>query len=148
MEYFNLKIKRVKPLIKIRKNQLEKEAAELARIRQEKQACVQKLRFYQDQYMQGIEYLNAERQSTDRSRLAPLERSVDTAKSQWYQSLKDLRLIESQEKAQISQLIIAERNLKSLEKLEERYVVDRHHHEIQSEQKFNDELNIRKFSQG
>ena len=83
MEDWSQKIKRVKPLVKIRKTQLDRESSELARIRGEKKACLQRLQSFQNQYLLGVEQLNHERQSINRGKLTTLERSVETAKSRW-----------------------------------------------------------------
>lgn len=105
------------------------------------------LKNFENQYIAGIDGLNKERQSATRDRLDPMESGLDYVKALWYRSLKRLREIEEQEKAQVAQLLIAERNLKSVEKLEERYVEQSQYQQKIRDQKQTDEVAIRKFAQ-
>lgn len=139
------KSKRVEPLIKVRKIQLDHEASILNQIKQEKLHIVNELKHYQNLYMEGIEALNTERQSASHNKLEPLERSVDTAKAQWYRTLKLLQEIESKEQAQLHQVLSAERNLRSMEKLKERYDRQAQTHLKSLEQKTTDNAAIRAF---
>jgi flagellar export protein FliJ len=147
VDEFSKKLKRVKPLIRAREAQLNSEAIILANVRNEKKLAMQELRKFQTLYMSGVEELNRERQSPQRDKLNTLEQSVDYAKAQWYQCLKTLREVEQKERAQIAQLFIAERNLKSVEKLEDRYGEQVQLHEKSVEQKQLDDVATRKFSQ-
>ncbi len=115
------KIKRVKPLIITKKNERDIEALKLKELHEEKQQTMQELKRYEHLYIAGIDKINQERQSTSRDQLKILEDGVDDYKSKWYHHLQKLREIEIQEKAQIAQLINAEKGLKSMEKLDEKY---------------------------
>src|SRR5690606_15329802 len=89
----------------------------LVQIRDIKMTVVAELKKHQQDYISGVERLNKERLSLSRQQIDALESAVDYSKSNWYRCLKKAQEIESQEKAQLAQLIIAERNLKSVEKL-------------------------------
>ena len=145
MDDVSQKLNRVKPLIKARKGQVDQEAAILAQIRREKSEVIKMLEQYQNMYMQGVEEINTERQSSARDRLNSLERSVDYAKSQWHKTMVSLKEMESKENAQLAQFKVAERNLKSVEKLEERYHAIQYEVTKSKEQKNQDEIAIRRY---
>ncbi len=147
MDEFSKKVRRVKPVIRAREMQLDNEALILAAIKKEKTEAMQELKRFQFLYMSGVEQLNTERQSMHRDKLSTLESSVDHVKAEWYRSLKKLREIEQREKAQLAQLLVAERNLKSVEKLRDRYKDQFVEFQKVVEQKEIDSMAIRKFSQ-
>ena len=115
------KMKRVQPLIKLRKSRVDEETAALMQIREEKQKAVKDLRESQQKYMRGVEELNRVRASQDRANLTTLEEALDAVKIHWYRLFKKVQEVENKEKVQVSQLIVAERDLKSVENLEEKY---------------------------
>lgn len=133
-------------LVKTRQFQLDQQTAELAKIRREKLILVEKLRQHQNEYLKGVDTLNEERQSANRLRLPTLERAVDTSKSLWYQSLKKVREVEETEKAQISEVLGAMRNLKSVEFLQDKYQQNYAEAVKQQEQKQLDEIAVQKFA--
>lgn len=145
MDDLNRKAKRVKPLIRAKQSNMEREASELERIRLEKRQAMSELKRYEKLYIEGVDSLNNERQSLTRERLELMEHSVDHYKDMWYKSLKHMREIESKERSQLSQLLMARQDLKSMEMLEERYRNQLVDVEKQKEQKNNDEAAIRTF---
>ena len=143
MKELKRKIERFKPIIKIRKTDLDREAVCLSKIRSFKREAMENLKKFQTQYMEGVSQLNEERQSKDRGKLASLERGVDYSKNRWHESLAYLRQIEIQERAQIAQVLKAERDLKSIEKLTERYVGQLKEVEDKEDQAVSDEAALR-----
>lgn len=139
------KIKRVQPLIRIKKTKVEEEAAALQVIRQEKVKIVASMKENQRRYLEGIEQLNRIRGSRDRDNIETLESAVDHVKGEWYRLYQDVQAIEHKEKLQFSQLLMAERELRSVEKLEERYRNERQREIARSEQKHLDDIAIRQF---
>lgn len=139
------KIKRVQPVINIKQTKVDEEAAVLNVIRNEKQVLVKKMKENQTTYMTGVERLNNLRNSSDRENLVTLEQSIDFVKSQWYQLFKQVQEIEQKEKAQISRLIVAETELRSAEKLKEKYEHEFRASVAKSEQKQMDEFALRKY---
>src|SRR5688572_1818509 len=122
MNDLNKKVKRVKPLIKVKKVAMDQEASALEHIRLEKRQAMSELKRYERLYISGIDQLNKERQSPLRENLEVLERGTDHYKAMWYECLKRMREIEMKERAQLNQLLMARKELKSMETLEDRYL--------------------------
>ena len=139
------KIKRVQPLIKMKQQRVDEEAAVLEAIRQKKREVVQSMKDSQRQYMEGINQLNQVRRSPARPNLETLEQAVDHVKRRWQKLFVDVQEIEKKEKAQIAQLLTAERELKSVEKLKERYEEDERKETQRAEQRTLDEVALRRF---
>lgn len=146
MKALKSKIKKTDLLIRTRKAQLDQESQKLTVIRNHKISQLAQLKQFQESYMNGVSSLNIERQSGDRLKLSTLERSVDYSKSQWYQCLREVKELELQEKAQISQVLVAQRNLKSMEKMQEGYLTNLQSEVSKSEQKSLDEMTVLNFS--
>jgi flagellar export protein FliJ len=148
MERLNKKIKRVKPLIRFREKRLLTETEALNKIRQVKLETIAKLKENQRLYLEGLKTLNHERQSGQSGRLLTLESSLDVVKNRWFESLKELRKVEEQEKIQIVQVMIAQKDVKTLEKLEDRYKEQLSTEIKKIEQKEIDEIALRGHSRG
>ena len=140
------KLKRVKPIIKLKQTRVDSEAELLSRIRDEKIAVVKTMKESQKKYMDGVDQLNQLRTSKDRSNLTTFESAIDHVKEQWWQLYRKVQEIERREKAQMNQLLIAERELKSIEKLREQYESEFQAETKRIEQKNVDELALRKFT--
>lgn len=145
MQDIQSKLKRVQPLIKAKQADLDRETAVLTEIRECKLKAISRLREFQAKYMNGVETLNRERQSGNFATLETLESGLDMVKSQWYQSLREVRTFEAQERAQLAQVHSAHVDLKSIEKLGERYFDQAADLEKKNEQKTNDELSVLRF---
>ena len=144
MQHNFRKMKRVQPLIKLRKSRVDEETAVLIQIREEKQKAVKDLRESQQKYMRGVEELNRVRASQDRTNLTTLEEALDAVKIHWYRLFKKVQEVETKEKVQVSQLIVAERDLKSVENLEEKYSEKFKKDLLKTEQKALDEFSVRR----
>ncbi|MFW7380122.1 MAG: flagellar FliJ family protein [Oligoflexus sp.] len=140
------KIKKMKPIIHAKQNQLDQQTLLLNQIRDHKLAALEKLEKYQREYIQGVESLNKARQSPERKGVDVLENSVDYAKSQWYQSLKEVRRTEEKERSQLGQVIKAQQSLKSIEQLKERYEFSLNQAMKKAEQKQLDEVALQNFN--
>ena len=146
MQAIKSKIKKTELLIRTRKAQLDEESQKLSNIRSSKLEHLEKLKEHQANYMNGVDSLNIERQSGDRLKLSTLERSVDYSKSRWYQCLRQVKELEEQEKKQLSLVLVAQRNLKSMEKIQEG---NRHNLQVEvgkNEQKSLDEMSVHNFN--
>ncbi len=148
MKKLQQKIKKNQLLVKSRQAQLEQKSLSLSEIRNKKLVALNELSSYQKKYIEGVEVLNQERQSTARNRLEPLEKSLDHAKLQWYKCLSHVRELEEKEKIQLKELIKAQSNLRALEIL-----IENDHKALQSqrakiEQKALDELATQRFTRG
>ena len=75
------KLKKMLPILKVKKFKVDEESKTLSEIRIQKETAMSELQRYQKLYIEGIDQLNIERQSADRSRLPVLENSIDYAKS-------------------------------------------------------------------
>jgi flagellar export protein FliJ len=140
------KIKKVGPLVKVKKSKVDEEAQVLVIIRNEKIGVVAAMRQNQKQYMDGVEQLNRIRTSKMRDNLQTLEGSLDYVKSQWYKLYQQVQDLEKKERAQIHQLLVAEQELKAVEKLEEKYQQEFKHERRRIDQKAMDEIALRKFN--
>ncbi|SMF69516.1 hypothetical protein [Pseudobacteriovorax antillogorgiicola] len=146
MKSLEKKIKKTELLIKARKAQLDTESQSLALIRQRKIAQLQELDRHQKNYINGVNDLNIERQTGDRRMLSTIERSVDHSKSQWYKSLREVKTWEEKEKQQIEQVLLAQRNLKSMEKVQENHFQALKKEVDVREQKEMDDLSVQRFA--
>jgi len=139
------KIKKMTPIIKTKKNQLDQQTLLLSEIREHKLNALKQLDKYQKEYIQGVESLNKARQSPLREQVNVLESSVDYAKSQWYRSLKEVRRMEEKERSQLGQVIHAQQSLKSIEYLQQRYQQNLAEYMKKNEQKQLDEVAVQSF---
>ena len=139
------KIKRVQPIIKIKQTRVDTEAAMLASINREKVEAVQAMRESQRQYMTGVDELNRIRTSSSRDNIETIENGLDHVKAKWYRLYKNVQELENKERAQIARLNVAERELKAIERLRERYELDFRKELSRSEQKMLDEIALRQF---
>lgn len=136
------KIQKIKPLIKIRKLQLDQETMLLNQIKLKREEAAEALMHSQRTYIEGVEKLNRERQSPERKMLSALEQGVDFAKAQWYQRLMALRAVEDEERRQFTMVMEAQKRMKMLEHLDERYVEQHSKQSKIQEQKQLDEFAI------
>lgn len=141
------KIKRVQPLIKMKKSKVDEEASVLIAIRNEKIEIVKQMKENQKRYMEGVEEMNKIRVSKVRQNLETLESALDFVKQQWYKLYKDVQAIEGKERQQIMHLLTAERELKSVEKLEEKYQTEFKKELGRIDQKLMDEAALRRHTQ-
>jgi flagellar export protein FliJ len=89
--------------------------------------------------------LNHVRGSRGRANLDTLEAGLDGVKAQWYRLYRDVQEAERKEKAQIAQLLAAERELKSIEKLLNRYEAEHKQQLGKAEQAMLDDVALRRF---
>ena len=113
------KLKKMLPILKVKKFKVDEESKTLSEIRIQKETAMSELQRYQKLYIEGGDQLNIERQSADRSRLPVLRNSIDYAKSKWYESLGILKEFEAKEHTQLNILVKAQQDLHVFEKLEE-----------------------------
>jgi flagellar export protein FliJ len=146
MRETQLKIKRVQPVINVKKTKVDEEAASLNEIRNTKVDLVRVMKENQRAYMEGVDKLNGLRNSSNRENLGNLENSLDHVKAQWFQLFRQVQDIEAKEKEQFSRLVLAETELRSAEKLKEKYEADFRSSLAKSEQKQMDEFASRKHS--
>lgn len=139
-----LKMKRVQPVINVKKGKVDAESQALNEIRSKKVELVRTMKENQRTYMQGVDKLNTLRNSANRENLSNLETSLDHVKSQWFQIFRQVQDIETKEKEQISRLVVAETELRSAEKLKGRYEIELKTGLAKIEQKQMDEFAIRK----
>lgn len=139
-----LKMKRVQPVINVKKNKVDAESLVLNEIRSKKVELVRTMKENQRTYMQGVDKLNGLRNSANRENLSNLETSLDHVKSQWFQIFRQVQEIETKEKEQISRLVLAETELRSAEKLKDKYATELKIGLAKSEQKQMDEFALRK----
>jgi flagellar biosynthesis chaperone FliJ len=140
------KMKRVEPLIRLKQGKVDEEAGVLGVIRSEKVAVVKSMRDNQKRYMDGVEQLNKLRASRARQNLETLESALDHVKAQWYRLYKQVQEVEAREKTQIGRVLAAERDLKAVEKLHEKYELELKQELGRIEQKQLDEFALRRLA--
>lgn len=144
MSRYEKKIDKMASLQHLRKMQLDQEMVILQQIQAKRKTAKEELYESQMMYIHGVDRLNKERQSPERKMLDALERSIDLAKSRWYQKLQILRAVEEDERRQNLAVQDAHRNLKMLEKLGEKYGEQLRKHNNRVEQKMLDEFAIQR----
>ena len=142
------KASKLKPVIRAREIQVDQEMARLAELRGKKTELVVLLRKYQQDYVNGVDQLNTERSSMDRSKLNALESAVDYSKVIWYQTLRKVQEFETREREQLKQVLNAEMNLKSVERLLIKHVEAIKMLDRRSEQGDMDEIAARRVVKG
>ena len=115
------KLKRLEPLARVRQVQLDQESLILAAIRMEKNIVEVELKRHQEEYLRGVGMLNEARNSLDRNCLEPLEKGLDKVKNKWHITLRKLQVVIQKEKAQVAQTLLAQKNMKTMEILQENY---------------------------
>jgi flagellar biosynthesis chaperone FliJ len=142
MSLKNLKAKRnrLTTVIKVRKIEFDKELLLLNQVRQEKLQRLAVLKENQRKYIDGVDDLNRMRNDCDLSRLQLLESSLDFVKHKWQEALSAFREAEVAEKHQVRVVLKAQQDLKSVEKISERYETEMTHLASKTEQKAMDEL--------
>lgn len=145
MKELKAKIKRIKPLIKIRKNKVDKASFELLQIKIDKDRVQKELYNLQMQYLEYVQKLNEERQSADRANLILLEQNVDYLKQKWIQTLYRLKNLEKKEQQQMEILLQSKKDLNVIEKLQEKYQQQVAINIAAEEQKAIDQIAIRRF---
>ncbi len=146
MNEFLEKVQRVKPIVRVRGIQYDKEFFLLTEIKAEKQKLIDELTKYQEKYIQAVTELNSERESGRREKLDILEIGIEAIKSKWIEILKQIRVIEAKEQAQEQAVKIAKRNLKSVEKLLEIYNEELIEFEKHEDLKVMDDIAVRMFN--
>ena len=146
MNEFLEKVQRVKPIVRVRGIQYDKEFFLLTEIKAEKQKLIDELTKYQEKYIQAVTELNSERESGRREKLDILEIGIEAIKSKWIGILKQIRVIEAKEQAQEQAVKIAKRNLKSVEKLLEIYNEELIEFEKHEDLKVMDDIAVRMFN--
>ena len=115
------KIKKVKPLIVSKEATFNQEVALLNQLSYEKMEALGQLRSHQNKYMKGVDQINQERQNGKFDRANILEPALDYVKQKWHESLRQVQKIEKRQEAQRDKVFEAQRELKSIEALRDRY---------------------------
>lgn len=143
MRELKQKLTKVKPIVRARKAQLDQESVMLASIRHEKATLLDELEATQKAYIEGVDELNRQRTGSFNTKLEVFEKGLDYVKQQWYDALRSVREMEKQEQAQLANVLVAQKNLKAVETLEEKYEVQFKHAFEKYEQKNLDETAAR-----
>ena len=146
MNEYLQKVKRMNSIVRVRKIQYDKEFFELTQIKIDKQNLLNKLQEYQNMYCERVNESNNERMSGNRNRLDLLEKEIERIKSEWLSTLSQIKELDAKEQYQEEQVRIADRNLKSIEKLVEIYQEESYLYERHEDQKIMDEIGIRRFN--
>lgn len=115
------KIARTKKLIKLRQNELNKEAAKLHQIRARLAQITEQLVRAQDKYFATIDQLNEQR-GRNPLQLQLLEDGVDCFKQQLQELIGQQKNWQDQDNSQMERVLGARLAVQSLEKLMARYI--------------------------
>ena len=142
MEQAKRKLQRIGPVLKAKNSEMEKEAAELFSIRMEKEQLVAELLERKNTYIRGVDQLNQVRSNGSFSQLQFLEQGLDFLKTKWTESFNGVNQIEILERSQMNLVMLAQKNLKAVEKLEIKYQDDFSLKRMREEQKTQDDQSI------
>lgn len=134
------KIKRVQPLIKAKKAELDAAATVLARLRKNKTDAVAELRMTQQKYMDGVNSINNERTNGLFHQAAAMEGAIESVKNRWHATLRQISELENMERQQIEHVLTLQTKLKSFETIEEQYKIEKLQLEAKLEQKELDDM--------
>jgi flagellar export protein FliJ len=140
------KIKRVQPILKMKQMRVDEETAVLEAIRREKVGVVSAMKESQRRYMDGVDTLNNVRTSAGRANLETFESGLDHVKQQWWKLYRSVQDLERKEKVQIANVLTAERELKAVERLRDRYETEFRKELDKMDQRRLDEVALRRFS--
>jgi flagellar export protein FliJ len=140
------KRKRFEPILKIKKIELDREVLALERIKAQHVAAYASLMEKQRQYIEGVDTLNKLRQECDLTRLMTFECGLDSVKMKWHEAMQALREIQAEERFQMGVVLEAQKSLKSIEKMIEKYREDSRVLMEIHEQKELDEIATKKFN--
>ena len=121
MKDLKQKITKVQPIVRARKAQLDTESVTLSQIRIQKAERLDELEATQKAYIECVDELNRQRQLNVNETLQVFEQGLDFVKQKWYEALKSVREAEAREQAQLANVLVAQRNLKAVQVLEEKY---------------------------
>ncbi|MCX6126711.1 MAG: hypothetical protein NTV34_18415 [Proteobacteria bacterium] len=141
------KSKRLDPIIEERKIRFDDENQKLLQIRHQKILATQTMRAKQAEYMDGVNRLNAERGSAERSLLEALEGGLDAVKRQWMSLYEVILKLEQDEAIQLNTMSCAHRDLEAIKHLQIKYQREISRTIQQREMKQIDDIALRKFNQ-
>lgn len=143
---FRKKIRRLEPVIEERQVRFDEESGKLTAVRQKKIETVSQMKQKQREYMDGVNRLNHERSSSNRAMLEALEGGLDTVKQQWMNLYQAVIECERLEAVQLEVMSKAHRDLEAIKHLQDKYKVEQVKDQARRDQKHQDEIALRKFS--
>lgn len=145
MSEVHKKIRKVEPIIKMRQKKLDDEALELARVREEKRRIVALMKDSQRRYLEGCMNINELRGSEGRTNIATMESAMDFVKEEWHRLMVQVREAERKEAHAVNAFLAAERELRAIESLKDKYVTQARVAEAKKEQQALDEHALRQY---
>ncbi len=146
MNQFQKKAKRLEPVIEVRKAKFDDENQKLIMVTQRKIETVSAMKEKQRAYMSGLNRLNDERGSINRQMLEALEIGLDSVKQDWMALYNAVLELEKAETLQREVMSLAHRDLEAIKHLKTKYEHEQRREEAQRDQKTQDEISLRKFS--
>lgn len=143
---FGKKIRRLDPVIEERQVKFDDESGKLVAVRQKKIQTVAQMKMKQREYMDGVGRLNQERSSANRVMLEALEGGLDSVKQQWMDLYQAVLACEREEAKQLELMSKAHRDLEAIKQLQAKYKVEQNRDLARRDQKQQDEIALRKFS--
>lgn len=145
MQQLAKKVKRLDPILEVRKSRFEAENQKLATLKQKKEEASRAMQKKQSEYMEGLQRLNEERNTSERSMLEALEIGLDSIKQDWISLYALMIDCERAEKLQHGVVIEVFRELEAIKVLQSKYQTSLRQQELKSEQKSFDELALKRF---
>ena len=140
------KMDRLDPVAKVRKREMDVIASQASQLERQIRETATELKASQDAYMRGVNQLNTVRTSGDRQNLLTLETSVDSLKEKWHSLYHKLNQLKQAKQQVTAQLRLAQRNMKAVEVLQDKYQAEFRKELDRQEQNFLDEAAIRSFN--
>ena len=141
------KSKRLDPIIEERKIRFDDENQRLLQVRHQKVLAIQRMKAKQAEYMDGVNRLNSERGSAERSMLEALEGGLDSVKQQWMNLYEVILKLEQEEALQLNAMSCAHRDLEAIKHLQLKYKREISRTIQQRDMKQIDDIALRKFNQ-
>ena len=140
------KLRRLAPVIMVRKSRFDQELKRLEAIRQQKIAVVATLKSEQRTYLRGADELNVIRSAPKRPNLENMEAALDHVKKKIHQLYQSVRQLEQQERSQMQTVLKADREVRAIEGLKASYEAEIRGAQTKAEAKRMDEHALRKFT--
>lgn len=115
------KMNQMKPILKIRRHNLDKETSQLQVIKTAKLNAIEKMRESQAAYMSSVDQLNLMRTKGMNQEAMALELGIDSLRNRWASFLNEAKSWEREEKIQVQLVKDLEIQMKSVENLHDKF---------------------------
>jgi flagellar biosynthesis chaperone FliJ len=115
------KMNRMKPILKIRQHNLDRESNQLQAIKLAKMQAIERMRESQAAYMSSVDQLNLMRTKGMNQEASALELGIDSLRNRWASLLSEAKSWEREERIQLQLVKDLEVQMKTVEDLHEKF---------------------------